>query len=81
MALSEKWVQDLLDHNCTLEAPPYAGSGSGAISRNWIDGALVIYDLEDPPAWLKPILMIQDEDGNTDVEDVILTRRGAGVNV
>lgn len=33
-----------------------------------IDGALVIYDHEDPPAWLAPILALCDEDGNTPAE-------------
>lgn len=30
-----------------------------------IDGALVIYDVDHPPAWLVPVLDARDEDGNT----------------
>jgi hypothetical protein len=39
----------------------------GNASECWsiIDGVLVIYDETDPPAWLKPVLDAQDEDGNT----------------
>jgi len=30
-----------------------------------IDGALVIYDCDSPPAWLAPVLAARDDDGNT----------------
>lgn len=33
--------------------------------RALIDGALVVYDLDAPPAWLTPVLAARDEDGNT----------------
>ncbi len=37
------------------------------IVESWsiIDGVMVIYDLEDPPAWLVPVLAACDDDGNT----------------
>lgn len=63
MALNEDWVQSLLKYEATL-APPEGNDKN--ISRTWIDGALVVYDLDDPPVWLRPILELQDEDGNTD---------------
>jgi len=36
-------------------------------SEGWtiIDGTLVIHDLDNPPAWLVPVLEARDEDGNT----------------
>lgn len=45
-------------------------------SEGWalIDGALVIYDLSNPPAWLAPVLDAQDEDGNTEIAGVTLMR-------
>jgi hypothetical protein len=30
-----------------------------------IDGALIIYDCDAPPAWLAPVLEARDDDGNT----------------
>lgn len=35
-----------------------------ALGRAIIDGAVVIYDLDDPPKWLKPILAYRDDDGS-----------------
>ena len=40
-------------------------SDSGAVGRAWIDGALVVYDLEDCPQWLANALKAQDENGRT----------------
>lgn len=36
-------------------------------SESWslIDGCMVIYNLDDPPRWLLPVLAAQDDDGNT----------------
>lgn len=36
-------------------------------NENWaiIDGALVIYNGDSPPVWLKPILEMRDDNGNT----------------
>jgi hypothetical protein len=67
MALNEDWVQSLLKYEATLEAPGDAtdGSDSGEIGRAWIDGVLVVYDLQDVPAWLAVALDARDEDGNT----------------
>lgn len=66
MALNDKWVQELLKYNVTLKPPSYSGSDSGAIGRVWIDGTLVVYDLEDCPKWLQDILDQRDEDGNVE---------------
>jgi hypothetical protein len=62
VALDPDWVQDLLEYKATLQA---GGSDSGNVGRAAIDGALVVYDLEDPPYWLVPVLEARDEDGNT----------------
>ena len=45
-------------------------------SEGWaiIDGSLVIYDIDNPPAWLAPVLAVQDEDGNTEIAGVTLMR-------
>jgi hypothetical protein len=48
-------------------------------SEGWaiIDGAMVIYDIDNPPVWLRPILAMRDEDGNSPRKliDVIPVRR------
>lgn len=59
--LDAGWLQNLITYQVTLEAP--AGNRQG-IGRAIIDGALVIYDLDAPPAWLAPVLSARDEDGN-----------------
>jgi hypothetical protein len=71
MALNEDWVQKLLRYDVTLEAIDgegnYGGSefsDSGNVGRAWIDGCLVVYDLEDPPFWLAAVQTCLDEDGN-----------------
>jgi hypothetical protein len=73
MALNADWVQALLKYEVTLTPPDqerdpgYPGSESHCIGRAWIDGALVVYDLEDPPKWLIPVLNERDDDtGDTD---------------
>lgn len=75
MALDEDWVQDLLEYKVTLKA---GSSDSGGIGRAWIDGALVVYDLEDPPIWFAPVLDLSEEseDGNTDIKAVAIQREG-----
>ena len=36
-------------------------------SEGWeiIDGALVIFDCDEPPVWLAPVIRAQNEDGDT----------------
>ena len=34
------------------------------VSRAVIDGAVVIYNTDDPPLWLRPVLAARDEDGS-----------------
>jgi hypothetical protein len=43
----------------------YKRDGVHGESWCWIDNTIVIYDFEDPPAWLVPILEARDEDGYT----------------
>ncbi len=40
---------------------------NGVPNESWsaIDNTLVIFDLDNPPAWLVPVLAERDEDGNT----------------
>ena len=40
-----------------------AGSAT-SVGRVLIDGAVVIYNCDDPPLWLRPVLYAQDEDGS-----------------
>ena len=35
------------------------------VGRAVIDGSVVIYPLDHPPAWLAPVLAACDENGNT----------------
>jgi hypothetical protein len=44
------------------------GDGDQNIGRALIDCALVVYDLFDPPSWLRPVLELRGEDGNTPPE-------------
>ena len=67
MALSDAWIEELLNYDATL-APKDFTSESGNVGRAAIDGALVVFDLDDPPAWLKPVLDMRDENGNTATE-------------
>lgn len=68
MALNEEWVQNLLSYRATLAAPDEAlASDSGSVGRASIDGCIVVYDLEDPPAWLVPILNARNEDGDLEL--------------
>lgn len=41
--------------------------GNAVHDESWsiIDGALVIFDLDGPPAWLVPILAARDDNGDT----------------
>jgi len=41
-----------------------AGGTNHGVSRAVIDGAVVIYNLDDPPLWLKPVLHARDENGS-----------------
>lgn len=70
MALNEDWVQSLFNYEVTLEAPATAtdATDSGGIGRTWVDGVLVVYDLQDVPAWLVTVLDARDEDGVTQLD-------------
>jgi hypothetical protein len=61
--LSDSWLQWLIQHKA-LSAPPQANI---SIGRSIIDGTLVIYPLDNPPAWLITALEDRDEDGNTSI--------------
>lgn len=50
-----------------------ADDASHSTSRAIIDGAVVIYNLDDPPAWLTPILDARDEDGH--IEGTVAVRK------
>jgi len=67
MALDVDWCQQLLRHETTLAPPKHSEI---AIGRAWIDGVLVVWDLDDPPGWLDVVLAQRDEDGNVERPDV-----------
>lgn len=69
--LNEIWVQQLLKYEATLAAPANDNKGVG---RAWVDGALVVYDLDDIPVWLEPVLNARDADGCTTIAGVTLLR-------
>lgn len=52
--------QRVIDRALKVKAADVAHPTSRAV----IDGAVVIYNLDDPPAWLVPVLAARDEDGN-----------------
>jgi hypothetical protein len=58
MALSQEWIQELLTYEATLEVLDDGASysDSGAVGRIDLDGTLVVYDLEDVPQWLQPLI-------------------------
>lgn len=60
MSLPDEYLREVMLGK-DAEAPEhYEGS---------IDSALVIYDLDEPPPWLVPVLAARDDDGNTDGVD------------
>lgn len=61
MSLPYEYLREVMTGEDAEPPEDYAGS----IGRAIIDNALVIYDLDEPPAWLAPVLAARDEDGNT----------------
>lgn len=55
MSLNEQTIEEAFD-------VPACGQSVG---RALIDGCMVIYDLDDPPVWLRAVIRAQDENGNT----------------
>jgi len=62
VALTQKQCEYVLGHAFPHEK---AIKEKIAISRHTIDGAVVIYDMDDPPAWLTAVESASDENGNT----------------
>lgn len=65
MAIPDSRLQAIIeskDADAALASCKEHGYGEG-----WalIDGAMVVYDLDSPPAWLVPVLAACDEDGYT----------------
>lgn len=59
--LDQTWLQHVIASD-TLSAPTASEINIG---RSIIDGCLVVYPLDHPPAWLIPVLAARDDDGNT----------------
>ncbi len=57
--------QEILQSKDHERALQWCSSYNYAESWAIIDGAVVIYNLDDPPAWLVPVLERLDENGNT----------------
>jgi len=66
MALCPDWVQALMSYKTTLKPMDdgYQMSDSGTTGRAWVDGTLIIYDLEDRPEWLKTVLDGRNDEGD-----------------
>lgn len=60
--IPEERLQQLI-----LSKDEHIERGDNFRTEGWVivDGCLVIYDHEDPPAWLKPVLAARDDYGNT----------------
>jgi hypothetical protein len=58
--LNQDWLQRVV-MSSVLDAPDRTTN----IGRSIIDGCLVVYPLDQPPAWLLPVLADRDDDGNT----------------
>jgi hypothetical protein len=52
-------------HRSTIKAAFRVPGHDRSVSRALIDGAMVIYNTEDPPTWLRAVIRSRDEDGNT----------------
>lgn len=48
----------------TIDATMKVPAGDQNISRSIIGNAIVIYNTDNPPKWLTPILEMQDENGD-----------------
>lgn len=50
-----------------IESKDFEAAREHGRPESWqiIDGVLVVFDEDAPPAWLKPVLDARDEDGNT----------------
>ena len=75
MALSDERLQQTI----ALKDVLIERHGVNPTPEGWaiMDGAMVCYDLDDPPVWLRPILDLRDEDGDTShiLADVTPMRR------
>lgn len=58
-------LQDILASKDADDAQAACTAHGYCESWSIIDGALVIYNLSDPPYWLRMVLSSRDEDGNT----------------
>jgi hypothetical protein len=65
MAVPEDRLQQIIKNKDAANAAHWVSKYGYVESWQIIDGALVICDLDDPPVWLKPILELKDDDGNT----------------
>lgn len=72
--IPDERLQQLIEGKDSDEALKWCQEHQYGESWSIIDGALVIYNFEDPPHWLLPVLEAQDEDGNTTIERVELQR-------
>jgi hypothetical protein len=58
-----------------------AGGVSQSVCRAVINGAVVIYNLDDPPKWLRPILDMRDENGDVVTAQVDCDERDRPMHV
>ena len=58
-------LQQLLERKDGAEAREWCRKNHYSESWSIIDGALVVFDSDDPPGWLDPVLEDRDEDGHT----------------
>jgi hypothetical protein len=63
--IPEDRLQQIIKNKDAAEAQRWCNKHGYTESWSIIDGAMVIYDHDNPPLWLAPILALQDDDGNT----------------
>lgn len=63
--IPEDRLQHLIESKDTLEALRCCNQYSYSESWSIIDGSLVIYDHDNPPSWLEPVLAARDDNGDT----------------
>jgi len=63
--IPEDRMQEIINSKDAEKARDWVRKHRYTESWTIVDGVMVIYDLNDPPSWLKPILAARDEDGNT----------------
>lgn len=69
MAIPDDRLQEIIENKDAEIAFDWCQKHGYSESWSIIDGALVIFDCDDPPSWLVGVLEARDEDGNTETRE------------